>query len=549
MSRKLTAAAVIGILILAAALRLWGAGWGLPDSRHYYSYHPDENMVFAAVQKILGGSLEPGFYNYGSLYIYMTAGSIITGIGLGCINPDSSDASSLVRTLHGMYLAGRLTALLLGLLTVYLVFRIGDRAYGRGTGLIAALFMAAMPIHVMHSRFLAVDVPATFFISLVLLYSIRITQDKGLFRNYLCAGLFAGFAAATKYNAGLILLSPIVAHVLTNDSSMWKRIFNARVISMLCIAAVGFLAGTPGVILNSAAFIRDFGYEMHHVQTGHGLVFVNTGLGWVYHFTHSLLPGMGLPLLLLACLGLIYALKKRTAADVAMVAFVLVYYLMIGAAQVRFARYIIPLLPILALFAARVIVDLYRLGSRASRYHPAKFAATIVVILLSGYSLLYSSALDGMYARQDTRDRAAVWVRQNVKESESIGFATIPWFYTPPLDPSMGMYADASRRFAASQKFTDYRLVVPRYTDWDADQLERNKPEHVIMSEFEYTDRLRLKDPDAAKYFGVLDQYYNLDERFADGPSIFGFDMPLIGKLPHDMSYASPTILIYSRKV
>jgi len=40
---------------------------------------------------------------------------------------------------------------------------------------------------------------------------------------------------------------------------------------------------------------------------------------------------------------------------------------------------------------------------------------------------------------------------------------------------------------------------------------------------------------------------YRLVSIFSDYPSLLGIDVPLIPELPHDMSYASPTILVYEK--
>jgi len=151
MKKALVCLAVIGIIILAIGLRIWGIGWGLPTASHYYSYHPDENVVLGASRNIdlFNGQFDPKFYNYGSLYIYIVNIAVVTGAVSGYINLDTKDSASVIAGLSHMYLAGRLAALLLGVLTVYLVFLLGRRASGdRRVGLLAALLFAIVPLHV-----------------------------------------------------------------------------------------------------------------------------------------------------------------------------------------------------------------------------------------------------------------------------------------------------------------------------------------------------------------------------------------------------------------
>ena len=251
MARRLAVLAITAVLALAVGLRVWGIGWGLPTALHYFSYHPDETMVLFAATNVnfLEGQLDPGFYNYGSLYIYLVSISILLGSISGLVNLTSGDALLDVGEMAKLYMGGRIVALLLGIATVCLVYTLGKRAYGRGVGLLAALFMAVMPIHVMHSKFLAVDVPATFFVVLALLFAVRISEGHRL-RDYLLAGVFAGLAAGTKYNAGLVVLAPIVTHLASGKAKPLLRVFSAKLLCVLIAAAVGFLIGTPGAVLN-----------------------------------------------------------------------------------------------------------------------------------------------------------------------------------------------------------------------------------------------------------------------------------------------------------
>ena len=543
MGRKYSLLAVPAIIVLAAGLRIWGIGWGLPTVRHYFSYHPDETTILLSALKVnlFAGEFKPGFYNYGSLYIFMVSIAAVFGSVFGLINLPSGDVFSRIGEVAKLYLAGRLIALVLGILTVYLIYLLGKRAYGHRAGLLAALFMAVVPIHVMHSKFLAVDVPATFFVTLALLFAVRILDGHRL-RDYLLTGLFAGLAAGTKYNAGLVIISPIVAHLLTDKARPILRVLSPKLWAILITGAAGFLIGTPGAILDYGRFSRDFAYEVLHARTGHGLVFAQTGNGFVYHVMHSLWPGMGLPLLILAGIGILYALYRRTPADLALMAFAVVYYVVIGIAQVRFARYTIPLLPVLVILGVRPIADVLNMRNWATRS-----LATIILVFVIAYTLFYSLSLDRVMASTDTRDRADRWIRANITVGSSIAFPTIPWFYTPPLDPYFGL-PTPSERLDRITEVTDYSLIVSPDREWDADFIKRESPDYLIFSEFEYADRQRIKDPAYEDYSSVLKKDYDTVREFSDSPSLFDLKVPLIPKLPHDMSYPSPTILIYGKR-
>jgi hypothetical protein len=250
---------------------------------------------------------------------------------------------------------------------------------------------------------------------------------------------------------------------------------------------------------------------------------------------------MGLPLLALGGIGILYALYRRKPADLTLMAFVVVYYVVIGIAHVRFARYTIPLLPVMAVLGARPVADLLNTRIRAIRY-----ATAVILIPIIAYTTFYSLALDRVMASPDTRDQALRWIRGNIPAGSSIAFPTIPWFYTPPLDPYFGL-PSPSERFNQASEVADYSLVVNADREWDADFLERESPSYVILSEFEYVDRRRIKDRAYESYSDVLRRDYRLVGRFSDSPSLFGLKVPFVPRLPHDMSYPSPTILIYGK--
>lgn len=535
---------------IAVILRICGIRWGLPNEMHFYSYHPDENMVLAAATRVdvLNGRLDPGFYNYGSLFIFIVSIGIVVATMTGWVNLNWDDLGANISQVSNLYLTGRIAAVLMGIATVYFVYVLGRKAYGRRVGMLAALFMGILPIHVMHSKFMAVDVPSTMLATVALIFAIRLSEGCRL-RDYIFAGIFAGLAAGTKYNAGLVLIAPFVMHLYYSKVCPVYRLVDPKLYGMIGCAVIGFILGTPGILINQSGFINDFMFEINHAKTGHGLVFTDTGSGYLYHLIHSLLPGMGLPLLILTIISIIYALKKHQSVDIAFFSLIGVYYLIIGAAQVRFARYTIFMLPVLTLFAARMTIELYdRLSESKTASGALRKALTAFLVLITGYTLLYSASLNKVMTSRDTRDTSITWIRENITQGTSIGLPMIPWFYTPPFYPDMGIPVVADERLQHAQDFTDYQLVLSSQDEWDGEYLKRESPDYVVISSFEAVDRLRIGDASALGYYKVLTDDYDVKQDFTSSPRLFGIRMPLPVKLPHDMSYPSPEIIIYARK-
>ncbi len=540
--------APIGIFALALLLRVWGMDWALPHSGRWFSFHPDENLVVAYSTFALNPfalRLDPGFYNYGSLGLLLLSAVVHAGDFLGLAGtPPATNVPPA-----GALLLARLVTVLLGAGTCFFLVGAGRRLYGNAAGLIAGLLYAVAPLAVQHGHFATVDVPATFFVAGALFFAARfLASNSTSARDLFWCGLWAGLAAATKYNAGAVLLAGAAAWGLKRG-----HFLAGRELSLLLGGALaGFLVGCPGALLNTAALLRDVRFEAGHVRAGHDLVFVNTPPAWEYQAAFNLRWGLGMPLLLVCAGALGVALWRRRPADVLLLAYLVPYYALIGFAQVKFARYTLPLFPPLLLLAG---------GWLASTDFSRKAVMQTLRGLggvAAGYALLLSLALDRTMTLPDTRDQAAAFLRQS--DAASVGFAVGPWFYAPTLHPALAAFNPQAAKRAAATSTAAPRLV-PAEGEWNADQLTApNAPDAVALSEFEYADALRARDPAALAYLRTLRRLYPNVRVFArpvqfpglpDFTHLAPADPDFSGlptqHLPHDMLYTNPTTVVFTR--
>src|SRR5437762_1729164 len=107
------------LVLLAAALRLYGIGWGLPNPGRYYPYHPDETVVMNAIERLgpFRGDFLPSFYNYPSLYLLLCRVAIDLAAGYGAAQPywlrDRVPMAAWVGDFARLFLIGRLAAVAL----------------------------------------------------------------------------------------------------------------------------------------------------------------------------------------------------------------------------------------------------------------------------------------------------------------------------------------------------------------------------------------------------------------------------------------------------
>jgi len=127
------------ILAGAAALRIVGIAYGRP----FPLFSPDEkSIVPRAWQMVHGGGLDPHWFDYPSLLMYLLA-------------PFQSWQGA------PSYLTARLVVLVLALGAIAAAWWLGTRAYGVTAGAVAAAIVAVETTEVAYSRMAVTDVPLT----------------------------------------------------------------------------------------------------------------------------------------------------------------------------------------------------------------------------------------------------------------------------------------------------------------------------------------------------------------------------------------------------
>jgi 4-amino-4-deoxy-L-arabinose transferase-like glycosyltransferase len=351
------------VLLVAAALRIVGSAYGLP----YPLLNPDEaSIVPRAWAMAHGGGLDPGWYDYPSLLMELLA-------------PVQAVAG------EPSYGAARVVAVATGLLGVAAAWWLGRRAYGVGAGLVGAAAVAVATTHVAYSRMAVTDV--------LLTLGVTVTLTLAVAGKLEWAGVAAGLAASAKY-PGALLLVPIVA-------AGWRRW--RRVVVATLLAGVAFVATSPFVLLNAGEAWADASRVQRLARAG-WLGFEDdpaTPLA----FLDRLWDTLG-PLLVLSLVGLAVAVGRRSRADVVLASFAAAYGLYLLPLEAHFDRYVLPLVPVLAVLAGRVR------------------ALLPVAVVLLAVPLAWSIGDAADLTRTDARLRADAWIAANVPLRDRIAADT-----------------------------------------------------------------------------------------------------------------------------
>jgi 4-amino-4-deoxy-L-arabinose transferase-like glycosyltransferase len=456
-SRWSVRAALALVLGLAVMLRFWAIDWGAP-----YVYHPDEHLVLhPALDIVRDGDLNPHWFQYPSLLIYLQAG-IVAAAQPFVRAPLTTDPVlnhigpwDVLRAQWPFALGGRLAVAAFAVAGIWLLYSAGARYGAAPLGMAAALFLTASVLHNESSHYLTTDVPATTLLTGALLFSIAAAQSLGTQkepRQLAAAGLCAGLAAATKYTAGIVLLVPLFVAL---SSSL--RLSVRRGALIVGAAAIGFLVACPFVLFDFPAVWGGILEQRHNYLRGY-----NPGGNWRWYLEYLYWTGLGRPGAIACALGLFYALIRSVAdrtwagrrLHLAFVIVPVVYFAVISSYPSRAERNLIILLPFLCLMGAAVC---WRSAQLWRQQNAATVVFIIGVLLMGSPGISASISWDRQRTFPDTRALALQWIDSHLPAGSRIAREQ----YTPQV-PDARLHVT----YVWSLAWRDYAWYLDQGTDY-----------------------------------------------------------------------------------
>jgi hypothetical protein len=278
-------------------------------------------------------------------------------------------------------LTGRLVSAAMGLLTVFLVFRIGTRLYGKQAGLIAALIMALMPYHVVVTRQVLLDGPMVFFATLTLFLLTRFAESNQSVWLVATGGAL-GLTVLTK-ETGFILIGSVYAFLAISPEVRTR--ISAAVLSIffLFCAVLPFplsiaLAGGGGNSRAGQYFVWQLFRRPNHT--------------WDFYLTNAM-PAIGI-LVILAGLAGLWLLRRQTSwREKLLVAWIIVPVVFFQLWPTKGFQYLLPIAPAFALLAARTLAHWPEREFQIMKYRlPRAVPGTIFGIAIAASLLLTTSA-------------------------------------------------------------------------------------------------------------------------------------------------------------
>jgi hypothetical protein len=441
------------IFALAFLMRFYGFFWD-----EGYHFHPDERMLILVAERIdFFKNLNPNFFNYGSLPIYLLKGS--------------SQLIDLVfktnlANYQGMLVVGRSLSIVSDLITLIIVYRISSLLFEKHkhVKLISLLTLFSYTLSffpIQNSHFFVVDVFLNLFVCLTAYSILKYLKKPKTATLFLMAVAFA--AALTVKITALVILPLIILFIFLTSP---KKIV-ANGLFFLSTALVFSFIFMPYAFLNFPRFIFEvknqlqmnidayvFPYTLQYVGTTPYLYYVKNIFFW----------GMGPILSLLSLYGAIMLLreqsyKKNVSKNLVfvLVSFYLFYFLLIGRSAVKFMRYLLPLYPFLAIMAG---------------YGLLKFSKNrLSLLLLLSAMFLWSMTFVNIYTHRHTRLEASRWIAVNIPpgstlavehwddllpvyDTEKYSFVTLNLYDRP--DDAKNKWLDVEKKLSES----DYLIIA-----------------------------------------------------------------------------------------
>jgi 4-amino-4-deoxy-L-arabinose transferase-like glycosyltransferase len=340
---------------------------------------------------------------------------------------------------------------------------------------------------VFYSHLALNDVPAMAPVALAL-YGTAGVMRRGRRRDFVIAGVGIGLAAATKYTGGITLVCLLAATL--EDASGGSAARSARRLALgLLVALVAFVVANPYALLDfhdftaglsqqASAAAGDDGFKLGS-NPGSGIAYYLWSLTWGFGWVPALAALGGAALLVL---------RRRIGMLLLLVPAPVAFVIFMGEQQRFFGRWLMPILPILALLAGYAVVELVR-WLVAQRRVPAVLAGAAAAVLLLGQSVMAVIHNDEVLSRPDTRTLARAWMVAHVPAGAKV--------VIEPLVPD-NWASDIGRSLAATP--TGERWW--RYPTWlsnrdvDGNPLPAGQTRYVVIDQYE-----------RALYPALLDQY------------------------------------------
>ncbi len=411
---------LLAIMMLAGGLRWYGADFGLPALND-----PDELMFqLGAVRILTGATLNPGWFGHPATTTMYTLALVDIGVYTwGWLTGAYGSPAEFVAAVYSrpelLVLPGRLAMVAFGVLAVWQTWRLGRLLkHGREgwlVGVFAALVLAGSPIFVHYAQIIRSDMMGTAFVLLSLSAALRIAEH-GRRADYGWAALWIALAVASKWPFAIASLSVAGASfhfIRTHSAAEWrKQLFYFA--GFAIAAPLLLLVVSPYLVLDFDTVLINLLGETRTRHLG------ATGAGFfgnaAWYLGGPLHVGLGTGAYVLAAAGLVM-MARDARTRLVLLPFLTVHFLIICQHDLRWERWVVPILPILALAFGMAAARILAAVQTRPRFARGFATAALIIIPLS---LVPATIGEAQARMNDTRQQATQWLDARAAPTASI---------------------------------------------------------------------------------------------------------------------------------
>ncbi|MDD5223072.1 MAG: glycosyltransferase family 39 protein [bacterium] len=364
-----------------------------------------------------------------------------------------------------LYYLGRLTSVLFGIASIYVMFLTVKKLFGEKAGYWSAFLMSISPLHVLSSQLFKVDMSLLFLLLLCVYLSLLIIEERKT-KHYLLAGILVGLAVSTKYY--FFLMVPVfVAYWQT------EKVFSRALIKpILCInaALLTFFLTCPYCFFDLNNLIRQILNELviqRYAFSKDPIELAAYLIGQAAASVVLIFPLLFNPLLyVLALAGGRQLFAQKRQAFILLISLPLVYFLMVETQSgfVMLPQHILPLYPFVIIFCSYYIANNVRKIASVKSILLAAFLVYEIVNLTAPF------ASYRVYIHQ--YEKLGQWIEKEIPAGSRV----------------IGYYGF----LIPSEKLNFVRENRIKWTDsFDLRTLEEVKPDYIVM---EIADSVLKKD-------------------------------------------------------
>lgn len=528
---------LILIFVFSLFLRLLGNDWD--QGTHL---HPDERMLILVTGKIdFPHNLDPDFFNYGSLPIYVLA---FSAEALDIIFHTHFD------TYDGLLILGRSIATFLDLGTVILVWFIARKLFSNSTiSMLAALLYGLSFFAVQNSNFFVVDNFVNFFICFTLLGILSYVHTPSI-KWVILSGVMYGASLAVKVTPILFLPALLLLFSVRLDKSRLQFVGFKKWIVAGCVfflvTLLAHMVSMPYAYLRWDRFVADVSLQLQMNSDAYifpyTLQYVGTTPYW-YYLKNILWWGVGPLIFASFCVGLIFTILKTRSDKKPWLLFIYVglnlfFFMVIGRSAVKFMRYVLPLYPFIAVIGA------YGIGSLVGLIKN-RWIRLVIVSAFVFANVFWVWGFMNIYRLAHPRIQASQWMIEHIPAGSVL--AVEHW------DDRLPLFGGNRYQY---EELELYNLPDDEHKWTHINEQLSNSDYVVLASNRLYTPLQKLDDCNLyEKCYPLTADYYNQllsgvsnfvkVAEFGEYPTVFGFQLNDQGADESFTVYDHPKVMIF----